>query len=374
MATGRAVGTGLGGAGGAFFGVPGMLAGSALGGLLGGLFDNDDAAQEAIKQALAQYEGIVPPDLAQAIVFTQFQQGGQLTPQQMAMLPIEAQEVILLQETPETRQRQSAQLQALEQLAQSGMGAQERLALEESRLKAAQNAQARQAGLLQKYSQMGQGGGPASLAAQLGGLQQSSQDEMLANMRAAAMQQENRRAAIQAAMSGAERLRQQDLGVQQSNVEAQRQRQLFDIQNQLARQKANVAMRSQADIMNLQRQQDVMDRNIAMQNQELLRRKYTAPNQMFQNQLALAQSKAGVYGAQGKLAQERMAAEGQNWANIGGGLLGLAGAAYKGGAGTESLYPSFGKTQESSMGDLRYKNPRRFSLFGEDEDPSDYFK
>lgn len=374
MAKGKGLGTLFGAGLGAFGGVPGLLAGSAIGGALGGLFDSDDEAQEAIRQALAQYEGIVPPDLAQAIVFTQFQQGGQLTPQQMAMLPIEAQEVILLQETPETRQRQSAQLQALEQLAQTGMGAQERLALEESRLKAAQNAQARQAGLLQKYAQMGQGGGPASLAAQLGGLQQSSQDEMLANMRAAAMQQENRRAAIQAAMSGAERLRQQDLGVQQSNVEAQRQRQLFDIQNQLARQKANVAMKSQADIMNLQRQQEIMDRNIAMQNQELLRRKYIAPQQMYQNQLELAKAKAGVYGTQGKLAQERMAAEGQNWANIGGGLLGLAGAAYKGGASTESLYPSFGKTKESNLGYSGYQNPKRFSLFGEDEDPSDYFK
>ena len=290
--------------------------------LFGGLLSGNDSEQY-LDMAMKQYEGIVPPDLARAIVYTQFQQGGQLTPEQLSQLPIEAQQVVLLQENPEMRQKQSAQLQALEQLASTGMGAQERFALEQSRLKAAQDAQARMQGIMQQYAQMGRGGGPAAMLAQVQGLQQTEQNEYMANLQAAAMAAQNRRDAIQAAMSGAGQLRQQDLNVQESNVQAMRQRQLFDIQNAMARQQWNAQAAQQANMMNLQRQQQTMDRNIQMGNEELRRRMYEAPMEMFRNQLALAQGRAGVYQNRANIEQQQAAAAGQNWANIGAGIGGI---------------------------------------------------
>lgn len=114
-------------------------------------------------------------------------QGGQLTPEQLSKLPEEAQQAILLKESPEMRQKQLAQQQAMEQLATTGMGAQERFALEQSRLKAAQDAQARMQGLMQQYQQMGQAGGPAAMMAQAQALQQTAQSEYMANLQAASM-------------------------------------------------------------------------------------------------------------------------------------------------------------------------------------------
>ena len=298
-----------------------QVGGAALG-FLGGFFTGNDSEQY-LDMAMKQYEGIVPPDLAREIVYTQLMQGGTLTPEQLSRLPEEAQQVVLLQENPEMRQKQAAQLQAMEQLASTGMGAQERFALEQSRLKAAQDAQARMQGIMQQYAQMGRGGGPAAMLAQVQGLQQTEQNEYMANLQAAAMAAENRRSAIQAAMSGASQLRQQDLGVEESNVQAMRQRQLFDIQNAMARQQWNAQAAQQANMMNLQRQQQVMDRNIQMGNEELRRRMYEAPMEMFRNQMMLAQGKAGVYQNRANIEQQQAAAAGQNWANLGSGIAGI---------------------------------------------------
>jgi hypothetical protein len=319
---GQQIGT-IGGAAlsyGLNFLTPGL--GALLGGAIGGLFDDNDAIQENIQNALKQYEGIVPPDLAKAIVYTQYQQGGKLTPEQLSKLPEEAQQIALLHENPEMRQKQMVQQQAMEQLAQTGMGAQERFALEQTRLKAAQDAQARMRGLAQQYQQMGQAGGGAQLAAQLSGLQESAQSEMLANMQAAAMAAENRRNAITQAMQGATQMRQQDLGVEESNIQAQRQKQMFDIQNSMARQRMNAEMAQQANMMNLQRQQQIMDMNAQMANQEIYRQQYLAPQLMYKNAMDMANAKAGVYTGSAKALQEQSAAQGQGWNTLVGAGIG----------------------------------------------------
>lgn len=297
-------------------------------GLLGGLFGlgGDGGASEYIQKAAGLFDGIVPPDLAQAIAYQMYEQGGALTPQQLSALPIEAQEVIKLQEKPEMRQRQEAQLSALESLARTGMGPQEKLAMEEARLRAAQEAQARNQGLLQKFQQMGQGGASSTqaLMAQLQAGQDTAQNEMLANMKAAAMAAENRRAAIQQAMAGAEAMRGRDLTVEQYNIDAARERQKFDIQNAIARQQFNARSAQEANLENLRRQQSIMDKNIGQSNQEIYRRQYLAPQQMYQNQMELARQRAGIYGQQANLAQNQAQARAQGWGNIFGGIGNLA--------------------------------------------------
>lgn len=316
-----------------------------LGNLLFGGSDSE-AQMAQIDNAVKQFEGIVPPDLARSIVYTAYQQGGTLTPQQLSSLPIEAQEVIKLQEKPEMRQRQEAQLSALESLARTGMGPQEKLAMEEARLRAGQEAQARQQGLLQKYQQMGQGGSTASLMAQLQAGQDTAQNEMLANMRAAAMAAENRRSAIQQAMAGAEAMRARDLGVEESNVAAARERQKFDIQNAIARQQLNAQYAQKANEENLRRQQAIMDMNIKQQNEEAYRRGYLAPQQMYANQMDLAKAKSDAYLGKGKALGQQAAAQSQGVRDIFGGIgaTGLAYAKYAQGAKTEKEDEDFGST------------------------------
>jgi len=270
---------------------------------------------------MAQLEGLVPPDLAKAIAYTQYQQGGVLTPEQLSALPIEAQEVIQLKESrQEGRAEQKAALDVLKQLSETGMGPQERAALEMARLKSAQDFQANIKSLQQSAAQRGMGGSQSDFAAQLAAAQQGSQNAAMENLQAAAMAAQNRQAALQNYMAGAQGLRQQDLSIDQSNVEARRQRQLFDIQNARARQASNAQMAQQANLYNLQRQQEAMDKNVGQANQEALRVGYLAPQLMYQNALGLARAKAGVYGERAGLAQQQSQAQAQGMANLFGGI------------------------------------------------------
>lgn len=297
-----------------------LIAGGAS--LIPALFGGDDGSQY-LQQQLQQYEGIIPPDLAKAIVYTQFQQGGQLTPEQISSLPIEAQEAIKLVESPEMRQKQEVQRQNLEQLARTGMGPQELLALEKVRRTTAADAQSQLKSLMGKYAQMGQAGGGASLAAALESGQGASDRAAMEAMTASAQAAENRRAAIKGAMDAASSMRATDLSVAERNVENERRKQEFDTSNQLARQQWNAKAREEANRYNIARQQDVMDRNIGQQNAELLRQR-NAQNQMFANQMQLADAKARAYGGQASAARDRSASQAQNWSNIFGGISSLA--------------------------------------------------
>jgi hypothetical protein len=288
--------------------------GSFAGGILGGLFDEGPDVQAYLDQMAALYDGIVAPDLAKAIVYAQYKQGGTLTPQQLSQLPVEVQEAVQLRESPEFKQKQKAQLQQLEQLSRTGMGPQEMLALEKSRQAAAADAQSRLKSLMQQYQQMGQLSGGAAFAAQLSSAQAADQQEAMTNMQAAAMAAENRRNAIQQAFQAASGMRQQDLQVNQYNTENRRQKQMFDIQNALTRQQQNAQYANQANIMNLQRQQQVADMNMQQLNQETYRQKFLAPQQMFSNQMALANAKAGVLAQKAGLAQQQ--AQMQSQANM----------------------------------------------------------
>jgi hypothetical protein len=307
---GAALGS-LGGPGGTALG---MQLGTTFGGMIGGLFDEGPDVQAYLDQMAALYDGIVAPDLAKAIVYAQYKQGGTLTPQQLSQLPVEVQEAVQLRESPEFKQKQKAQLQQLEQLSRTGMGPQEMLALEKSRQAAAADAQSRLKSLMQQYQQMGQLGGGAAFAAQLSSAQAADQQEAMTNMQAAAMAAENRRNAIQQAFQAASGMRQQDLQVNQYNTENRRQKQMFDIQNAMTRQQQNAQYANQANIMNLQRQQQVADMNMQQLNQETYRQKFLAPQQMFSNQMALANAKAGVLAQKAGLAQQQ--AQMQSQANM----------------------------------------------------------
>ena len=318
--TGKSIGTIAGTGLGAIFGPAGAGIGASLGGAIGGLFDSDDS-EKYLKQALAQYEGIIPPDLAEAIVYAQYQQGGQLTPQQLQALPIEAQEAIKLVESPEMRQKQEVQRQALEQLSRTGMGPQELLSLEKVRRTTAADAQAQLSSLMNKYQQMGQAGGGASLAASLQAGQAASDRASMDAMAASAQAAENRRSAIKQAYDAASGMRASDLSVAERNMENQRRKQEFDIQNAIARQQANARYAQEANMANLQRQQSVMDKNVAQRNEEAYRRGHVAKQQMYQNQLGLAKAKADVYGSNPLTSgREAATAEAKNWQNVIGGV------------------------------------------------------
>jgi hypothetical protein len=330
MAVGKGISGALGGAGvGSIFGPIGAGIGGLVGGIAG-LFSDDEDPNAALREQQARLDRINLPDLTRAIDLQDYEVGPLLTAERRAALPIEQQAAIELIENPEMRAKQLANLQALERLAQTGgLGPQERLALEQVALKSSQDLSRNLKAMESEAQQRGQFGGPAMLAAQLVGIQQASQDETMRAQQAAAMAAQNRRDALQAAMAGSERMRGMDLGAEQANVEARRRKQEFDIANSLAREEANINRAQAANISNVDAARRTSMMNTQGRREEALRRGYLAPQIMAQNELAKAGAYGTLAGTQAQLAQQQNVASGQNWANIAGAGLGVAGTMLK---------------------------------------------
>lgn len=216
---------------------------------------------------------------------------------------------------------QAAQMAALEDvsgIAKTGLGAQDRLALEEIKRQAAGQAQAQKATALQQMQERGLGDSGASLIAQLGAGQAAADTAAMQGMRQAAQAQQARMAALG----------------QQGSMAAQMQGQGL----QLAGQKASAAdaiaqfnaqNRQNVSSQNLANRQRIAEAGAATRNQQQMYNQGLI-QQRFQNEMARA---TGVTGAQTNLAnmyaqQGAASAQGQATQNaaILGGVTGLAGA------------------------------------------------
>jgi hypothetical protein len=223
---------------------------------------------------------------------------------------------------------QAAQLSALEGItgvAETGLGAADRLALEEIRRQAAGQAQAQRATALQQMQERGTLDSGASLVAQLGAGQQAADMAAMQGMRQAAQAQQARMAALG----------------QQGNMAAQMQGQQLSLAGQKASAadaiaQFNAQQRMGVQSQNLAARQNIANQGAATRNQQEMYNKGLI-QQQFQNQMAKA---TGVTGMQSNLAsnlqQQAAGAQGAQQALYGGLIKAgatVAGAAIGGPAG-----------------------------------------
>src|SRR4051812_45550662 len=134
MSLGKGIGyAGQGAAAGAAVGGPIGAAVGGLGGLIGGLFSSD-GSEEALaeqKKGLAAIEALQIPELDKALLLQQFQENGKLTPELLEKLNLNADKQSTMTEDPQNRANQQAALNALKQLSQTGMSAQDRAQMAE---------------------------------------------------------------------------------------------------------------------------------------------------------------------------------------------------------------------------------------------------
>ncbi len=314
-------GAASGAAAGASFGPWGALAGGVIGGGIGLMQPDDVDPGQYLDQIQKLYENQETPDLSKAIALQQYLQGGQLSPEQLSKLQEEYAPVNQIEENPELIQKQKLLGSLYEQLSQTGMGPQERLELEQARINSSGDAQARNASLMQKFQQMGQGPtSGASLAAQLSSNQAADQDSYMQNLQAAASAAENRQRALANYASQLQGMRGQDAAVASANVNAKNQARNFDIQNSMARQNQNAANRTNANVFNLNNQNVTNKLNTQQYNQEQLRQKWEAPQQMFNNEMQLLGARSGALMQQANQANNNNQANAQNFASIMSGL------------------------------------------------------
>jgi hypothetical protein len=190
---------------------------------------------------------------------------------------------------------QAAQLSALEGIsgvAETGLGAEDRLALEEIKRQAAGQAQAQRATTLQQMEERGMGDSGASLIAQLSSGQQAADTAAMQGMRQAAQAQQARMAALGQQANMASGMQQQQLGLAGQKASAADAIAQFNTQQRMGVQSQNLAAR-----------QNVANQGTATRNQQEMYNRGLV-QQQFQNEMARA---TGVTGAQSNLAANMQA-------------------------------------------------------------------
>ncbi len=293
---------------------------------------SEKKAEELLQQQLQSYNGITPPDLGQVnLEGTTY--AGDINPGSVSFQGADAAQagpsaLSNIVTDPRLRQAQMAALQSMQGIADSGgMTGTETANLHRSQTEADNDDAARRNAILQNMHQRGLGGSGQELLAQLASSQAATDRGAQAGLDVNAMAQSRALQALQGAgqMGGA--LRGQDYGEQANAATAQDAIAKFNAQNQQSTnqfnagtmnqgQLANAQMGMQAQAQNQGARQGVNNYNSGINNQQTMTNKLTIPQQGFQNQMGVAQGKAGglanatnYYGQKDAVTQQTQAAK-----------------------------------------------------------------
>lgn len=337
--------------------------GGILGGIVGGIANNDEeeASKQAYIEALRQIQALeMDPTYTNPILLESLQQAGLLTPELAEKLALNADIKNELIENPENKAQQQYALNALKDMSQTGLTAEDRSAFNKLRSQVAADTQAKTNQILQQQQMRGQLSGGDTLASQLASIQGANQqasknaDEIAAQAAAA------RRSALGqfAGLSG--QMREADLGTQKYNMQNELERQRFLDTNSLSRQQQNINTMNAANMANLQRQQAINDANIQARNAELYQQK-NRQQTAYQNRAAKAGALSDLYSGQGRRAAQNAANTAQNWTTMGQNVGGLFD---EGGEQLKSMF-SFGGGGGTSSGQLDGRGPGTYRTAGE---------
>jgi len=300
-----------------------------MGKIISDVFGGGDTGASEMAQAnrlmrdnIARLEAIgVPTIEAQKIALE--------TPELVGMLEAEVLGPSAFEQVQEDPRLRMAQIQALSdmtELAQTGLGAEDKAALSQIRRDVAAQRQAEAATALQQMQERGMGDSGAALMAQLQAGQQAGQRQAQQAEAQAAQAAAARRAAIGQQANMASQMSQQQLALAGQKASAK------DVINQF-----NTQNRQSVAARNLAERQRIAEAGTAARNQQQM---YNTGliQQQFQNEIAKAGGVTGgqtalanLYGQQAAAAQQAQAAQTGSLLN----LAGTLGAAYiKGPSGT----------------------------------------
>lgn len=286
-----------------------------------------DAANAARNAALEQYANLQLPSIeAQQLNLQDYQNAGTMTPEmeQLMQMGPTAMEGISLD--PQTR---AMQMQALEQMSGMASGQVQPgdiAGFEIARRDAAAYDQAKQGQILQEMQQRGQGGSGAELLARLKSTQSSADRLNQADLEQAKQMQQARIAALQSQSNMASGIRNQDYGQESDLARARDAINQFNVQNSQNVAGRNTSSANSAQQMNLQNRQNTANMNTETQNKQQIANKGLL-QQQYNNQLNLANAKAGQYGNQANSQDTQAGQTAGMWAGIGQGV-GTAFSAY----------------------------------------------
>lgn len=309
--------------------------GSILGGVIGNIASagDRDAAARAQQKALAEIEKLgAGPDLAKQIYLREFKSAGVLTPEIEKAVDQGVSKVAQIKEDPRFKKAQMEALAGIQQRGRTGFTAEERAQLSQERAASERSAEAKRQQILSGLRARGALDSGAGIAAQL-----QSADELAAQQQAAAERgsASASQRALQAMMQGGElagRVRGQEFDIERTKAGSEDEFQRFNIQNRMGQEQRRAERETGARQYNLGQQQQLMNMNIQQQNAEMMRQRQ-AQQEMYNNQVRLAQLRSGAYGQEAQQAQQRAGQTQQGWAQMGSAVgqagAGIAQAAFK---------------------------------------------
>lgn len=261
-----------------------------IGGIAGSQAGAGDrqAATNAVNSAYQQLQAVgLPPNIAQPIIYNQFQQAGILTPELENTINQHPSLMAGVQGSAPAQQAQMQALQILQQTGQTGMTPQSQAALNQIRQQVAADTNAKQQAVQQQFAARGEGGSGAELIGQLQAAQSGANQESQAGNQVAAQASQNALQAIGQAGTLGGQIQQQQFGEQAQKAQAQDIINQFNTANQLGVQQQNTQAQNQAQAANLQNSQNLQNANTQQANQELLRQNQ-AQNQQYLETLGRA--------------------------------------------------------------------------------------
>ncbi len=313
-----------------------MLAiGSGIASLAGGLIGGSKASAEAEKamalldSAMERIRNLNVPDTTKEIIYQQFMSVGDFTPQQLNKTIEENAPLALITEDPKNRLRQESTFNQVQQLTQTGLGAQDKLAMEQARRQASQDALSKMASIESEAKRRGQFGGGQALALKAQAAQSSADRQAMENMQAAANASQNRQAALKNAYEMASGMRATDLGTEEKNVSARNLRDEMMMKYASNRELQNKSWQEEANRARRESMQQASDKNVARSQAESLRRFHEAPMEQFRLNMSKEQALANLMQGKANAHSALGGAKAQMWSQIGSGV----GGAMMGGAG-----------------------------------------
>jgi len=290
-------------------------AASLIGGVMGANAQND-----ATKSANAQYAAMMDrlnsvnlPDTEKMKLYLEtLQSAGQLDPRLEQAMQMDPSAMEQVQTDPRLAQTQMQNLDAMQQIAQSGGFDPTVKADLNQAIKRMQQASASQGQAIQQQAQTrGISDSGVALAQQLMNSQSSANQAADIGEKLAAQAYSNKRSALTDASTLATQLRQQGFSEAEAKAKASDMINQFNTSMKADVQQRNVGSQNQAQAANLANQQNLMNQNTAIRNQQQSANK-SLEQQQFQNQMA----KAGAQNALGGTMAGNTMNQGQAQANM----------------------------------------------------------
>lgn len=307
----------------------GAVASSVIGGVMGqnASAANRQAAEDAMKRAMAQYDGInIPDSEKQKLALQDPQVQGILQPYMQKNIEQGKSALGDIATDPRLATAQMNALDTMSKMGQTGLTAADTQALNAARRQTAGDAEARQKSITQQLAARGAGGGGLELAAKLAASQASADQAGQESDRTMSMaQQRMLQATAQAGQLGGQ-LRSQEYGEKANAANANDTIAARNIAAFNSANSANVQAANQAQAANLANKQRISEQQTALANQQ---QQYNTGllQQQYGNQMALAGARAGSNVNYGNYMANQGNSIAQGYANMGSGVAqGIAGA------------------------------------------------